>query len=211
VKPRARGLGAGLCSVLGPGAFATAAAVGARREPGYVTRDRPISALAAHGSQAASIMVPGFLALGGAQVALGRALRGTPAAPDPVPTMVTIAGLTTIGAGLARCSDPSCPTRGLDNGEPKPTDDAHVVVSAATFALWIATPLVAARRARDASRGYRRVSALLGLGGLAVLVGGSPLARSESQRGSGWAQRAMLVSLLAWQPLAALAPRLRRR
>jgi hypothetical protein len=201
---------AGLFAVLGPGAFAAAAAVGARREPGYVPRDRPISALAAHGSQAASVMVPGFVALGLAQVALGRALRGSPAAPDPVPTMVTIAGLTTIGAGLARCSDPSCPTRGLDNGPPQPTDDAHALVSAATFGLWIAAPLVAGRRARDASTGYRRASAALGLGGLAILVGGSPLARSESQRGSGWAQRAMLVTLLGWQTLAARGSRLRR-
>ena len=199
-----------MCAALGPGAFAAAAFVGARREPGYLQRDRPISALAAHGSQAASVMVPGFLALGGATMALGGALRGSPAAPDPVPAMVTIAGLTTIGAGLARNSDPSCPTRGLNNGVPQPTDDAHMAVSFVTFSLWIAAPLVAARRAVDASPGYRRASAVLGLAGLAILVGGSPLARSESKRGSGWAQRAMLVSLLGWQPVVALASRLRR-
>jgi hypothetical protein len=192
-------------AALGPGAFATAAAIGARREPGYLQRDRPISALAAHGSHAASVMLPGFLTLGTATVLLGRALRGSPTAPDPVPAMVTLAGLTTIGAGLARCSDPTCPTRGLGNGTPLPTDDAHMAVSAATFALWIASPLVAARRAHHASPGYRRTSAALGLSGLAILVGGGRLAQSESQRGSGWAQRAMLTCLLAWQPLAALA------
>jgi hypothetical protein len=124
---------------------------------------------------------------------------------------VTVAGLTTIGAGLARCSDPSCPTRGLRNGAPQPTDDAHALVSAATFGLWIAAPLVAARQAREASAGYRRASAALGLGGLAILVGGGQLARTESQRGSGWAQRAMLACLLAWQPLVARASRLRGR
>jgi hypothetical protein len=196
-----------LWGLVGPAAFGAAAAVGGRREPGYVPRDRPISALAAHGSQAASVMVPGFLALGAATVALGRSLRGSPAAPDPVPALVALAGLTTIGAGLARCSDPSCPTRGLDNGEPKPTDDVHVAVSAATFGLWIAAPLVASRRSLDGPGWYRRASAALGLVGLATLIGGGPLARSESQRGSGWAQRATLVALLSWQPLAAVATR----
>ena len=205
MRPRA----ARLLSVAGPGAFATAAAIGARREPGYLPRDRPISALAAHGSQAASIMVPGFVTLGGATMALGGALRGSPAAPDPVPAMVTIAGLATIGAGLARCSDPSCPTRGLHNGEPQPTDDAHAAVSGVVFGLWIAAPLVAARRARTTSTGYRRASTALGLAGLALLIGGGPLARSESKRWSGWAQRAMLVCLLGWQPLVARAARRR--
>src|SRR5256885_796427 len=100
-------------------------------------------------------MVPGFLGLAAGTVGLARRLDGTIAAPAPVPALVALAGLTTAGAGLARCSDPSCPTRGLDNGTPTRSDDLHVLFSAATFALWISTPLVAARKAIDADESYR--------------------------------------------------------
>lgn len=191
-------------SLIGPAAFGTAAFVGGRREPGYRARDEPISALAAHGTRSASVMVPGFLGLGVGTVGLARALRGHALAPAPVPALLGLAGVTVAGAGLARCSDRSCPTRMLGDTDVQPTDDLHAAFSAATFALWISVPLVAARRAGGASVGARRASRMLGLATLVTLVGGGRMAQRPSTAGSGAAQRVMLVSALAWYPLAAL-------
>jgi hypothetical protein len=191
-------------SVLGPGAFGLAAAIAGRRVPGYSRRDEPISALAAHGSAVAPVMVPGFLGLAAGSVGLARALRGSPAAPAPVPVLLGLAGLTTAGAGLARCSCPTCPTRFLGDHDVELTDDLHAAFSMATFALWIALPLVAARTATAAREPYRRWSRRLAALTAGSLVVGGLLARSPSERWSGTAQRVMLASALAWQPLAAL-------
>jgi hypothetical protein len=147
-RVRARRLASALA---GPGAFALAAFVGGRREPGYRPRDEPISALAAQATRSATVMVPGFLGLAAATIRFARTLEGSVAAPNPVPAMVVLTGLTTAGAGLARCSDRSCPTRWLGDLDVKRVDDLHVYFSAVVFGLWIATPLVAARRAKDAA------------------------------------------------------------
>jgi hypothetical protein len=197
--------GRGLWAVAGPGAFALASVVGSRLEPGYSTRDEPISALAAHGTRSAPVMVPGFLGLALGTIGLGRALRGSARAPAPVPTMLVLAGLATAGAGLARCSDRSCPTRMLGDDGVQRTDDLHAAFSAATFALWIATPLVAATRARAAGRRYRRMSAVLGVSTLVTLVAGGARARDPEATWGGVAQRVMIASALAWFPLAAHA------
>jgi hypothetical protein len=188
----------------GPGAFALAAFVGGRREPGYRARDEPISSLAAKGSSAATVMVPGFLGLAAGTLGLARALKGSTAAPNPVAAMVALAGLTTAGAGLARCSDRSCPTRWLGDLDTTRSDDLHAIFSAATFALWIATPIIAAQRAKDADEGYRTWSRRIGLSTLAVFLLGGMLARRPSQRWSGAAQRVMVAAALSWYPLAAL-------
>jgi hypothetical protein len=174
-------------------------------EPGYSPRDEPISALAAHGTRSASVMVPGFLGLGLGSIALARELRGTALAPAPVAPMLALAGLTAAGAGLARCSDRTCPTRMLGDADVMPTDDLHAAFSAATFALWISIPLVAARRGRSAPPRVRRASGVLGLTTLATLLVGGRMAQRPSLRGSGTAQRLMLASAFAWFPLAALA------
>lgn len=199
---RARGVG---WSLAGPGAFALAAFVGGRMEPGYQRRDEPISALAAKGTRAAKVMVPGFVGLAVGTVGLARELRGSTGAPSPVPTMLTVAGMTTAAAGLARCSDRSCPTRWLGDLNYTRSDDLHAAFSAATFALWIATPLVAASRAHDATPRYRRWCRRLGLSTLVALLIGGMLARRPAQRWGGTAQRLMLASALAWFPLAAVA------
>jgi len=191
-----------LLSIAGPGAFAVAAMVGGRIEPGYVRRDEPISALAAQGSRAAGVMVPGFLALAAGSVTLARELRGSSVAPKPVPAMLALVGITTAGAGLARCSDRSCPTRFLGDENVTRSDDLHAYFSAATFALWITIPLVAAARATDAPPGYRAWSRRLGLATLVGLVGGGLLARNPEATWGGTAQRVMLTSALAWYPLA---------
>lgn len=196
-----------LLALAGPGAFAAAATVAGRLEPGYQARDEPISALAAHGTRSAPVMVPGFLGLAIGSIALARALRGSVAAPPPVPAMLALAGMSTAGAGLARCSDRSCPTRMLGDDAVQPTDDRHAACSAATFALWIATPLVAAARARNASTSYRRASAVLGMATLITLVGGGMRARDPEATWGGVAQRAMVAAALAWFPLAAFSAR----
>lgn len=107
--------------------------------------------------------------------------------------------------GLARCSDRSCPTRWLGDLDYTRSDDLHAAFSAATFALWIATPLVAARQARNADNRYRRWSRRLGMSTLVALLLGGILARRPSQRWSGAAQRIMLASAFSWYPLAAIA------
>jgi hypothetical protein len=196
---------AALWSIVGPGAFALAATVGGRVEPGYSRRDEPISALAAKGSGAARVMVPGFLGLAAGSCGLARELRGSPAAPNPVPALLALAGLTIAGAGLARCSDPTCPTRALGDQDVLPSDDLHAAFSAVTFALWISIPLLAARRAEDCGPRYRTWCRRLGLTTLVTLIGGGALARRPSQHWSGTAQRVMLASALSWYPLAGLS------
>src|ERR1700730_14781468 len=172
---------AALWSVVGPGAFALAATVGGRIEPGYSRRDEPISALAANGSGAARVMVAGFLGLAAGSCVLARELRGSPAAPNPGPALLALAGLTTARAGLARCSDPSCPTRALGDQDVMPSDDLHAAFSAATFALWISIPFLAARRGEDCGPRYRRWCRRLGFMTLLTLIGGGALARRPSQ------------------------------
>src|SRR6476646_4000127 len=125
-------------SLAGPGAFAAAAFVGARVVPDYSPRDEPISALAAHGMPSARVMVPGFVGLAAGTVAFARAVRGAPLAPAPVPALLAAAGLAVGGAGLARTSDRSCPTRALGDTDVQRTDDLHAAFSGVTFALWIA-------------------------------------------------------------------------
>lgn len=190
-------------AIIGPAAFAAAAVVGGRRVHGYQPVDEPISALAAQGSEAARVMVSGFVALGASTVVLAWDLNHTAGAPAPVPALVALAGATTAAAGLARCSDRSCPTRGLDNGVPTRSDDLHALFSAATFALWIAAPLVAARRAIAAGTRYRAWSRGLGLSTFVLFIGGGLLARRPSRRGSGAAQRVFVASALSWFPVAA--------
>jgi hypothetical protein len=192
-------------SFAGPAAFAVAETIASRIEPGYRRRDEPVSALASQGSPAARVMVPGFIGLAAGSVALARVLRCSPVAPNPVPALLAAAGLTTAGAGLARCSDRSCPTRLLGDEGVTRSDDVHAAFSGVTFALWIAIPLVAAARARDAGAGYRRACCTLGALTLAGLVGGGLLARRPSEEWSGAAQRAMLASAFLWFPVAGLA------
>ena len=78
---------------------------------------------------------------------------------------------------------------------------------AATFALWITIPLVAARKAERAGPRYRGWCRRLGVATLLLLLGGGMLARRPSSAWSGTAQRVMLVSALSWYPLAGVTAR----
>ena len=87
------------------------------------------------------------------------------------------------------------------------SDDLHAAFSGATFALWIAIPLVAARRAEDAGPRYRAWCRRLGAATALGLVVGGMLARRPSEAWSGTAQRVMLASALGWYPLAGITAR----
>jgi len=171
-------------------------------ERDYDPHSEPISALAAHGTRSAGVMVPGFLGLAAGTVALAQSLQGTTVAPEPVPGLLALSGLTVGGAGLARCSDRSCPTRMLGDEVVELTDDLHAACSAATFALWAAIPFVAAGRASTAPTSFRRGSAAMGAATVAAIVVSGRMAQRDS-RWSGTGQRVFLATALAWYPLAA--------
>jgi hypothetical protein len=193
-----------LVSLAGPGAFAAASIVAGRRTPGYSARDEPISALAAQRSATGPLMVGGFLALAAGQAALARSLRGSCAAPSPIPTLVAAASATTAAAGLARVSARHCPSRFFGDDDATWVDEAHSVVSLVTFLLWITTPFVASTHAQQATRRYRRSSRAIGVAAFGAFIGGGLLARRPDGRWSGFGQRAFLVTVLAWYPVAAI-------
>jgi len=188
-----------------PAAFFGAAIKGARLEGGYSHRDEPMSALAAHGTASGPVMVGGFLGLAASSFLLGRALRGS-RMPGAVAGMMQLAGVTIAGAGLARCSDRTCPTRGLNNGEPKLTDDLHVAFSAPTFMLWTAMPLIAGIVGTRLAPIDRKRALVFGTASLTtMLVNSAMLSRGADVRGGGWSQRAFVASALGWYPCAAVA------
>src|SRR5262245_18370129 len=100
-------------ALIGPACFAAAAIVSDRRVPDYSHRDEPISALAAQGMPSASVMVPWFLGLAAGTFVLGRRLADT-RMPRAVALGMQVAGVGVAVAGLGRCSDRTCPTRGMN-------------------------------------------------------------------------------------------------
>jgi hypothetical protein len=193
-----------MIGLAGPAAFASASIVAGRRTPGYSARDEPISALAAQGTPAAPVMVGGFLGLAAGTAALAASLRGTRAAPKPIPTLLAATSVTAAAAGLARCSDRSCPTRFLGDDGATLIDEVHGAVSFITFLLWITMPFVASTHAQDASPRYRRISRAIGVAAFGTFIGGGLLARRPDGHWSGVGQRVFLATVLAWYPLAAI-------
>jgi hypothetical protein len=191
-------------ALIGPGSFALASLVGARRVPDYHHRDEPMSALAAKHCPASPIMVPGFLALGAATWSLAGAIEGS-RLPKSVVMMMRATGICTALAGLARQSDRSCPVRFKGDENVTLSDDLHVLVSMVVFGSWIAMPLVAAARGRQLRRIDRRLSLALGLIALGGWAWTSALIQRDAQRWGGVAQRLTVGSALAWYPVAAVA------
>jgi hypothetical protein len=116
-------------------AFAGAAVVAGRKEPGYSHRRHHVSGLAARGHRSASIMVPGFVVLAAAQAVIS----------SPTPTLRRLtrtAAATTFVAGVFRVSDPRCPQP--DEPDATASDLAHGAASLVTFGLWAAMPILAA-------------------------------------------------------------------
>jgi hypothetical protein len=173
-------------------------------EPGYSHRDEVVSALAAKGSRAAKVMVPGFVSLAIGTVGFACSLRGSRVAPRPVPMLIGIAGLTTAGAGLARCSTRDCPSHLGGDDSATLADDLRAVAGLLTFALWVAIPLVAAARPKQVPDSYRTRSRVISATTFAALVAHIGLLKTPSRRWSGAAQRAMIASALAWQLLAGM-------
>lgn len=192
-----------LRAMLGPVLFSSAAAAGARSVPFYRWRDEPISALSARGRPGAKFMVPGFVALGLGSIRFGRDLRGSPAIPRAVTQMVTMAGVSTVGAGVARCSSRSCPSRFLGDSDATLSDELHGLFSMATFLLWIAMPFVSARDARRCDPVYARRCRIISVATLATWLTTGLLVHRRSDRYVGVSQRLMVLSALSWFPLAA--------
>ena len=132
-------------AVLGPASFSMATILSSRLLEDYRHRDEPISALAARGMPSGPLMIVGFVGLGAGTFALGSELRGS-ALPSSLPAALRIAGITTTIAGLARCSDRSCPVRLLGDTGATRSDDLHGAASLATFILWGVMPIVAATK-----------------------------------------------------------------
>jgi hypothetical protein len=195
-----------LRALAGPAIFFGAAIAGARRVPDYSHRDEPISALAAHGMASAPVMVPGFLGLAAGTIALGRSLRGS-RLPAVVPPMVQLIGVGVAGAGLARCSDRSCPTRGMNASPDEVTrsDDLHAYFSALAFPLWIATPIVAGVAGTRLRAADRRNLVALGLATMAGAAWNFSLFKRNSPTLGGLSQRVTIVSAFAWYPVIARA------
>ena len=180
-------------------AYGTATALAGRRVPGYRHVEQPISALAAHGSAGAVLMVPGFCALGVGSLSLARALGNDPSLRRVAPVVAT-SGIAATGAGLARCSSPACPSP-IRGDDVEMTDVLHTAFSIPAFLAWVTAPLVAATAATG-SRRYGRQSALLGTTALASYVMLRRAARQDSP--AGLLQRLTISIALAWEVLTAL-------
>ena len=148
-------------------------------------------------------MIPGFVALGLGTMDLGRHLATKERAPESVRRMLLAAGITTVGAGLARCSSRSCPSRFFGDRDAGVSDELHGALSMATFLLWIATPLVSARSAAVHDPVYARRAQVLAAGTSVAWAATGTLVTRRSSRWRGLAQRLMAASALAWFPLAA--------
>jgi MFS family permease len=194
----------------GPAAFTVASVMAARRLPGYSARSQHVSGLAARGSASASTMVPGFVALGVGQLALGHALdrhgRRAPA------LALAAAGIGTIGAGVFPVSTPACPMPGQDP-DARPTDTRHAVASVATFGCWVAMPFLASSW-RGTGSGlpawHRRLSGALVVPTTALFLAAGVTTRRRSPW-RGLAQRAFLGTAFAWQAATSAALIARRR
>jgi hypothetical protein len=148
-------------------------------------------------------MVPGFVALGLGTLDLARHLERSERAPLSVRRMLLAAGVTTIGAGLARCSSRSCPSRLLGDSDADLADELHGAFSLVTFLLWIATPLVSANSASNTDAVYSRRALALAAGTFLAWAVTGALVTRRSSRWSGLAQRAMAIAALSWFPLVA--------
>jgi hypothetical protein len=114
-----------MAGLWGPLVFGLSATAAGRRQLGYDHRSDYVSGLAARGTRSAPVMIPGFVALGTANLV-------TPSDDLVVSTLRRIAGAGTFAAGLLRCSDVRCPDP-LTDPDATGSDAAHAAVSVAMF------------------------------------------------------------------------------
>lgn len=130
--------------VAGPAAFTLAWVVASLRQPGLPVTAAQISGLAAENARDPWIMISGFVLLGLGAIGFGAALvtglGGRPAA-GPAPALIQTAGVLVVAAGLLR-RDHLLLTAGPESWH----NHAHDVVSAVSYVLLIAAPVLLAVR-----------------------------------------------------------------
>jgi Protein of unknown function (DUF998) len=179
-----------LCGLLGPVAFTTAWLVAQRRQDEYQVRHEHISGLAAKDANDPHVMTAGFVALGGCTVAFASALERRLGPRAGVgPSLIGVAGLATIVAGLFRRDRRSnFPGPGEPEGQSRENDlhDAAAVVVgvAGTVGLVALAPALA----RDPALGDLARPALGAAGASAGLS--TWFLRDVVRPGNGLLQRA---------------------
>jgi hypothetical membrane protein len=151
--------------VVGPAAFTLAWIAGSLRQPGLSFATPQISGLAAENAVDPWLMIGGFIVLGGCAVGFGAALAaglGGYRAAGPGPAAIQAAGLLAIAAGLLR-RDHVLLTAGPESWH----NHAHDVVSAASYVLLVAGPVLLAWRLRRDSR-WRRLAGPLAAAAVAA-------------------------------------------
>ncbi len=151
--------------IAGPVAFTLAWVAGSLRQPGLSFAAAQISGLAAENAADPWVMIGGFVALGGCAVGFGAALTaglGGRRAAGPGPALIKAAGVLAIAAGLLR-RDHVLLTTGPESWH----NHAHDVVSAASYVLLVAGPLLLAWRLRR-DRRWRALAVPLGAAAVAA-------------------------------------------
>jgi hypothetical membrane protein len=151
--------------VAGPAAFTVAWIAGSLRQPRLSFAAPQISGLAAENATDPWLMISGFVVLGGCAVAFGGALAaglGGYRAAGPGPALIQAAGVLAIAAGLLR-RDHVLLTSGPESWH----NHAHDVVSAASYVLLVAGPVLLAWRLRRDSR-WRRLAGPLAAAAIAA-------------------------------------------
>jgi hypothetical membrane protein len=144
--------------VAGPVAFTLAWVAGSLRQPRLPVTAAQISGLAAENATDPWLMIAGFVALGCCAVGFGAALAaglGGYRTSGPGPAVIQAAGVLAIAAGLLR-RDHLLLTAGPESWH----NHAHDVVSAASYVLLVAGPVLLAWRLRRDSR-WRRLAGSL--------------------------------------------------
>ncbi|HTZ93431.1 MAG TPA: DUF998 domain-containing protein [Streptosporangiaceae bacterium] len=193
-----------VAGVAGPAAFTLAWIIAAFRQPGLSFSVPQISGLAADNARDPWLMISGFLVLGGCAVGFGAALRmalgGRQAGPGP--TLIQLAGLLAIAAGLLR-RDHVLLTSAAQSWH----NQAHNVISAAVYLLLIAAPLLLAWRFRH-DRGWRGLAVPLVV---AAVASAALLAALYADPNGGWAATLQRIGVsLPLAAVVAVAARLAR-
>jgi hypothetical membrane protein len=151
--------------VAGPAAFTLGWVAGSLRQPGLSFAAPQISGLAAENATDPWLMISGFVVLGGCAVGFGAALAaglGGYRAAGPGPAAIQAAGVLAIAAGLLR-RDHVLLTAGPESWH----NHAHDVVSAASYVLLVAGPVLLAWRLRRDPR-WRRLAGPLAAAAVAA-------------------------------------------
>ena len=204
-RPRWIRIGAA-AGVAGPVAFTLAWVAGSLRQPGLSFAAAQISGLAGENATDPWLMIGGFVALGGCTVGFGAALAaglGGHRAAGPGPALIQAAGVLAIAAGLLR-RDHVLLTTGPESWH----NHAHDVVSAASYVLLVAGPLLLAWRLRRDSRWHPLAAPLAGTAVAAVGL----LAAFYAAPHDSWDSTLQRVAVsLPLAAVAAVAVRLARR